>query len=372
MARTRTYRDAASRWAGVGPYYAMFPVAFADRVIRTYTAPGGAILDPFAGRGTAVFSAATHERLAVGIEINPVGYVYGRAKLNPAPQEHVERRLEEIGALAEQFRQPAARLPRFFHRCFARDVRRFLLAARANLDWRRNRVDQTVMALLLVYLHGKHGAALSNQMRQAKSMSPQYAIRWWDERDLNPPDINPVSFVKARLSWRYAKGLPEAAGGRMYLGNSLRLLDRLRPQVEDGAAPRAQLLFTSPPYCGVTNYHYDQWLRLWLLGGPPHALRNGNGRRGKFEHANRYRELLKRTFVKAGRLLTPDATVYVRTDSRDFTRRTTIAVLREVFPDKNLRQIRRPLARPSQTQLFGEASGPHEKNGEVDIVLRAL
>ena len=28
------------------------------------------------------------------------------------------------------------------------------------------------------------------------------------------------------------------------------------------------LFFTSPPYYGVTNYFYDQWLRFWLLGGP--------------------------------------------------------------------------------------------------------
>ena len=32
-----------------------------------------------------------------------------------------------------------------------------------------------------------------------------------------------------------------------------------------------------------TNYHYDQWLRLWLLGGPPNAARIGGRHRGKFE-----------------------------------------------------------------------------------------
>lgn len=89
----RTYEQAASRWAGVGPYYAMFPVAFADEVVRTHTHPGEVVLDPFAGRGTAVFSAATQNRLAIGIEINPVGYVYARAKLSPATRNEVELRL---------------------------------------------------------------------------------------------------------------------------------------------------------------------------------------------------------------------------------------------------------------------------------------
>lgn len=348
----------------------MFPVAFADEVVRTYTRPGEAILDPFAGRGTAVFSAATQDRSAIGIEINPVGYVYAKAKLNPVSQEEVELRLDELGDLATQFKHEARALPRFFHRCYSRRVRRFLVAARANLDWRRDKVDQTVMALLLVYVHGKIGAALSNQMRQTKSMSPQYAVRWWDEHELDPPDIDPVAFIKARLPWRYAKGTPEASRGRMYLGDSIEKLARLRQHVVDGLLARANLLFTSPPYHAITNYHYDQWLRLWLLGGPPNALRNGNGRGGKFEAHEGYRKLLERVFTQAVPLLEEDAIIYVRTDSREFTYRTTLAVLRTVFPDKRVAEVRRPMLRPSQTRLFGEGSGPAETNGEVDLILR--
>lgn len=370
MPVARTFQNAASRWAGVGPYYAMFPVAFADEVVRTYTRPGHVVLDPFAGRGTAIFSAATQDRSAIGIEINPVGYVYAKAKLSPATQDEVERRLDELGDLATQFKDEARRLPRFFHRCFSHQVRRFLVAARADLNWRREKIDRTAMALLLVYLHGKLGTALSNQMRQTKSMSPQYAIRWWDEHGHEPPDVDPVAFIKARLPWRYAKGAPEASGGRMYLGNSIKKLARLRQDVTVGLLARANLLFTSPPYHAITNYHYDQWLRLWLLGGPPNALRNGNGRGGKFEARAAYRLLLERVFTEAVELLDEDATIYVRTDSREFTYRTTLAVLRRTFPDKRLVEIRRPMLRPSQTRLFGEGSGPAETNGEVDLILR--
>ena len=176
----------------------------------------------------------------------------------------------------------------------------------------RNRVDLTVAALLLVYLHGKIGSALSNQMRQTKSMSPQYAERWWDEHDLDPPDVDPVAFMKARLSWRYAKGTPRGLSGRMYLGNSIEKLERLRQAIEDGSRAKANLLFTSPPYRAITNYHYDQWLRLWLLGGPPNALLNGNGRGGKFEGRDSYRRLLECVFAGAARVLEDDATVYVR------------------------------------------------------------
>src|SRR5262249_52409471 len=55
-------------WAGVGPYYAMFPAEFADQVIAKHTKEGDTALDPFAGRGTAVFSAATQGRRGIGVE----------------------------------------------------------------------------------------------------------------------------------------------------------------------------------------------------------------------------------------------------------------------------------------------------------------
>jgi DNA methylase len=371
MRRGRTYQTATSRWAGVGPYYAMFPVEFADQVVQTYTQPGEAIIDPFAGRGTAVFSAAAQRRRAIGIEINPVGYVYAEAKLSPANREEVELRLDELGERAAQFTDDADRLPRFFHRCFSPRVQRFLLAARADLNWRRDKIDRTVMALLLVYLHGKMGAALSNQMRQTKSMSPQYAIRWWRENSSRPPDLDPVEFVKARLAWRYAKGVPEAQCGQMYLGNCLEKLSQIRERVEEGSLTRAKLLFTSPPYYAITNYHYDQWLRLWLLGGPPNALRNGNGLGGKFESRDGYRRLLERVLSETSQLLEEDATVYVRTDAREFTYHTTVEVLRSTFPDKQLDEVRRPMLRLSQTRLFGEVRGQDrvEHNGEVDLIL---
>ena len=98
----------------------------------------------------------------------------------------------------------------------------------------------------------------------------------------------------------------------MYLGNSIEKLERLRQAIEDGSRAKANLLFTSPPYRAITNYHYDQWLRLWLLGGPPNALLNGNGRGGKFEGRDSYRRLLERVFAGAARVLEDDATVYVR------------------------------------------------------------
>ncbi len=110
----RTYQTGADRWAGIGPYYAMFPVAFADSVVSKFTQPGDVVLDPFAGRGTSVFSAAVQHRIGLGIELNPVGWVYARTKLNPAGREAVEDRILELGTRAECFGHAAEELPEFF------------------------------------------------------------------------------------------------------------------------------------------------------------------------------------------------------------------------------------------------------------------
>lgn len=359
------YGTAAARWAGVGPYYAMFPVAFAEKVIIRHTAPGDVVLDPFSGRGTAVFSAAVHGRRGLGMEINPVGWVYSQAKLSPASQESVAERLGEIAAISRRYRTAARNAPLFFRCCYQENVLEFLIAARTHLDWKNRKTDRTAMAFLLVNLHGKRNDSLSNQMRQTKSMSPAYAIRWWRERDMRPPEVEPLEFLTKRMEWRYAKGIPELVDSRVYLGDSAKILPRV-PRYWANRHKRARLLLTSPPYYGVTNYHYDQWLRLWLLGGPPTSRRIKGMHRGKFESKPQYRQLLLDVFGGSKRLLRRDGIVYVRTDRRELTLNITREVLREIFPNHQLRCKTRPYVRPTQTRLFGHAE---PRLGEIDLIL---
>ncbi len=359
------YDTAVSRWAGLGPYYAMFPVEFADHTVEYYTSSGATILDPFAGRGTAVFSAASKSRYGMGVELNPVGWVYTQAKLHAAPKDDVIERLREIGRLAAR-RKSKPCLPVFFSWCFSRRVRQFLLTARKHLEWRHSRVDCTLMALLMVNMHGKREASLSNQMRQTKSMSPDYAVNWWKEHNLRPPKVDPVEFMERRIKWRYAKGSPVTNGSFVYLGDSTVRLRDLKVRASELSLPAATLLLTSPPYCGVTNYHYDQWLRLWLLGGPPNALAVSGRHKGKFVDQQKYKKLLFDVFDRAKPLLHKDAVVYVRTDHRELTLKITIDVLREVFPKKRLFQYHRPVEKQTQTHLFGNKI---KKSEEVDVIL---
>jgi hypothetical protein len=359
------YETAESRWAGVGPYYAMFPVEFADHVIKEYTSAGASMLDPFAGRGTSIFSAAIKGRNGMGVELNPVGWVYSQAKLNAANKGYVIERLKEIGRLADR-RSAKPRLPVFFSWCFSQPIQRFLMTARKHLNWRQCRVDCTLMALLLVNMHGKREASLSNQMRQTKSMSPEYAVKWWKERGLRPPKVDPVEFMEKRIEWRYAKGVPETNNSFVYLGDSTARLPHVQKRAKELSLAPATLLLTSPPYCGITNYHYDQWLRLWLLGGPPNSFVVSGRHKGKFYDQQKYRKLLLDVFSGARPLLDKEAVVYVRTDHRELTLKITTEVLQEVFPTKRMFQRHRAIDKPTQTHLFRNKI---EKSAEVDLVL---
>ncbi len=343
----------------------MFPVHFADHVVQKYTSPGETILDPFAGRGTAIFSAATNGRNGMGVELNAVGWVYSQAKLDSAAQDDVIARLREIGRLAAR-RTAKPRLPVFFSWCFSSTVQQFLLTARKHLQWRQNRVDCTLMALLLVNLHGKREASLSNQMRQTKSMSPVYAVNWWKQRKLHPPAVDPIEFMEKRIKWRYAKGVPSKTDSFVFLGDSTIRLRHVQERATRLFLPPATLLLTSPPYCGITNYNYDQWLRLWLLGGQPNALAVCGRYKGKFADQQKYKNLLLSVFDRAKHILHKDAVVYVRTDHRDLTLNITTDVLKEVFPKKRIFRYSRRVEKPTQTHLF---KNKVEKSAEVDIVL---
>ncbi len=357
-----------ARWASFGPYYAMFPVSFAREVIAKHTRLGDAMLDPFAGRGTSLFCALESNRAALGIELNPLGWIYGRTKLFPSPVEQVVSRIGKISKAAKSFAADADQLPKFFHLCYAPRVRSFLLAARSLLRWRSKQLDRTAMAFILVHLHGKiersgRPSALSNQMRQTKAMAPDYSIKWWREnRFETPPDLDPASFLIERILWRYAKGAPAWNEEAMQRGDCRSVMQRKLAR----DCGRFSLMFTSPPYRGVTSYYYDQWLRFWLLGDAEHPVRNDKPWKTKFEGEKRYAQLILQSFAASRRLLSKDAVIYVRIDARPESFNVTRAALEQLFRSKRMNCVPAPYTRATQTALFGDRAS---KPGEMDIIL---
>ncbi|MBR5920507.1 MAG: site-specific DNA-methyltransferase [Bacteroidales bacterium] len=368
---TKKNKTAESAWAHFGPYYAMFPLSFAFNVVNKYSKEGDIVLDPFAGRYTSIYAGAVLNRKGIGVEINPVGWLFGNAKLHPAEKEDVVLRLAEIYRRRNYFKKKAREMPEFYHMCFCDEVLKFLLSARKNLDWQNNQIDATLMAFLLVYLHGKKGQSLSNQMRITKSMGMDYSIGWWKKNGMEePPQINPFDYMLGRINWRYKNGIPCVGASSVILGDSTIELDNVSNMIKENNE-KVSLLFTSPPYCAITDYYADQWLRLWLLGGSERLVYSKEKYKGRFDKRDDYYELLDNVFSKCSKLMSDDAIVFVRTDARKFTLEATLEVLKKNFPDysvsKRLSKLKK--GSMSQTALYGNKSS---KPAEVDIIMKRI
>ena len=152
---------AAHRWYGFGRYYAMFPPSFAYDAISGLTRPGEPVLDPFCGRGNGPFTATVLERPALGIDVNPVAWLFTAVKLDPeANRDRLLRRLQEIERVTRS--QDRRGRSRFERMAWAPNVRAFLKAARRELDWRHSVTDRTLMAFIALHMQDKLGTGLSN------------------------------------------------------------------------------------------------------------------------------------------------------------------------------------------------------------------
>ena len=331
----------------------MFPVDFVRHTIEAFCPAGGAVLDPFCGRGTVPFVARASGRESLGIDLNPVGYVFSSAKADP--ETHADSVVSRIQAVAHGVRAGDLIPENEFQRwAWCPEALGFLRSARRNLDWMTDRTDRTLMSVILVHLHGKAGNAISNQMRQTKGMAPDYSVRWWQERSMYPPNIDPVAYFEAKVRWRYRHGIPTGPDARIVLGDSRSALPC--------AQRRYDMLLTSPPYCKVTNYRVDNWIRLWMLGEAPLPSWEVSQRYG---HRENYSALLRDVFGASARVLSPEATVYVRTDARSFTLNATAGVLKAQWPGRTL-LARHGRPKRSQTAHYGDES---LKPGEVDLLL---
>ena len=112
----------------------------------------------------------------------------------------------------------------------------------------------------------------------------------------------------------------------------------------------------------------DQWLRLWLLGYGLKPKSQKEKYKGRFLSKDNYIQLLKNVFFNSSKLMKKNSVVYVRTDEREFTFKTTKDILLKCFPNHKMSIIKRPFPSKTQTKLFGNKS---EISGEVDIILKS-
>ena len=334
----------------------MFPQGFIHDAVVNLTRHGEPVIDPFCGRGNGPYAATVLGRPSIGIDVNPIAWLFASAKLDPAHStDEVIARLSDVA----RARRPSDRRGRnqFEQMAWSPAVRAFLKAARRELNWRNSIIDRTLMAFVTLHMQDKIGDGLSNSLSPTIAYSPTYAVGWWTSHGLcKPPEVDPVAMLEAKIRRRYKFGVPVQAHGVAVLGDSRIELARLEPT-------RAALLLTSPPYCGVTDYWNDHWIRLWMLGFP---FRKVWRKTARFQDQAEYQEMVTRVFTESKRHLKRNAAILVRSDQRKRTADMCVAALREAWPQRLL------LARPTTAPHPG-ISVHHGRGGrqakEIDLLM---
>jgi hypothetical protein len=287
----------------------MFPEAFVRRNVLAWSKREDVILDPFSGRGTTVFESLLNGRKAIGCDTNPVAVCLSKAKANPPGLEAIAARLSELESKSRRFtaRAPEAQ-DEFFKLCFHEETLRQILFLKENLAWRTSPVDCFIAALSLGCLHGEsHRTALcfSNRMPRTISTKPAYSVRWWQKNGCVPPERNAFSILSACAQYRYQSPVP-AIKGRVVECDARKAASMLRSY-----KGRVKLVVTSPPYLDITDYHEDQWLRLWFLGGPAKPMA-GQGKDDRHRIVEYYWQFLREAWAGIAPLLQESAHVVVR------------------------------------------------------------
>ena len=324
------------RFHSICPYFAMFPETFVDKHLAA-TRFDGVVFDPFCGRGTTVFQSLIRNRKAAGCDVHPVAYCITGAKSDPPTRYQVVERLSSLEDESVSFRatDEDGELAEFFSHCFYPETFNQICFLRKRLDWRNNCVDRFIAVLSLAALHGESHRSpnyFSNRMPRTISTKPAYSVRWWREKGYEPPPRDVFSILRYMNDYRF-RTAPPTRRGEVALSDARRAGDsfpHLARQVTD--------IITSPPYLNTTNYHEDQWLRLWLLGGGATANQlPGDGRHHSFE---KYCAFLVEAWAGVAPLLAAQARIVVRIGGRKLTKKKLLDALITVLENGTKRNVR--------------------------------
>lgn len=299
------------RFHSICPYFAMFPESFVAKHLAA-TKFNGVVFDPFCGRGTTIFESLIQERDAAGCDIHPVAVCVSGAKSDPPTRQEVLERLFRLEEDSVSFRdiEPEGELSEFFGLCFDSDTYTQVQFLRQSLSWRHDRTDRFIAALCLGALHGESHRSpnyFSNRMPRTISTKPGYSVRWWKKNGYRPPYRDTFRILRHMTDYRF-RTPPPRARGTVAMSDARRAASTF-PELLETVSD----VITSPPYLDTTNYHEDQWLRLWFLGSD--AIVNHAGGDGRHYNAVKYWTFLTEAWTGLAPLLAQESRVVVRIGS---------------------------------------------------------
>ena len=297
----------------VCPYFTMFPLEYPMRVLassRLCTYRRAVLVDPYCGRGTALYAARLLGVAAYGVDIAPVAVAVARAKLADTNVDEVLKLFDELLAETQTSAVPKGD---FWRLAFHLDTLRTVCRVRAGLPSRRCDAAAMLRAVMLGALHGpmaktpEAASYFSNQMPRTFAAKPQYAIGYWRRKGDVAPNVDVRAIVRKRLQRVFRKPIPEARTGvadvRCADSRTAAAFARLKAKITH--------VVTSPPYYGLRTYSQDQWLREWFLGGSDTV---DYGRAAGLDHSSpeAFSEELARVWNQIGDHASQRVRLYIR------------------------------------------------------------
>jgi hypothetical protein len=255
----------------VCPYFTMFPLDFPYNVLKS-AAKTDLVFDPFCGRGTTNYAARLRGLNSFGMDSNPMAKAIAEVKLFSAKPGHILNAAERILRSAETDAIPGGE---FWHLAYHPDTLNEICRFRNYFVQKvtLSNAEKALKALLLGVLHGPRTQTvpsyLSNQMPRTFASKPDYSVRFWRGRHLNPSYVNSIELIRRKSKYVFNEKSPAPVEGRIILGDS-------RRNLSDHIEERFNWVITSPPYYGMHSYEQDQWLRNWFLGGTEHVNYSAN------------------------------------------------------------------------------------------------
>lgn len=244
---------------GICPYYTMFPLQFPLDHLHDI-APGSWVFDPFCGRGTTAFAARILGLSSVGTDVNPVAIAISKAKMAKSTPSRIVNLAERILSTVPAEKRPPGR---FWELAYSEATLEKILKLKAGLRGTDNNTANALKGIVLGCLHGPRpktkDSYFSNQMQRTFAPKPDYAVRFWESRQLVPHDIDVLELIREKAIRFYSEEIPKTQ-------NKVILSDARESRI---VRTKFSATVTSPPYFGMDTYVPDQWIRNWFLGGPP-------------------------------------------------------------------------------------------------------
>jgi hypothetical protein len=282
----------------------MFPLAVPSRQLRGIESNEW-VLDPFCGRGTTNYAARLLGLPSVGVDSSPIAAAIAEGKMVNTSAEAIEGACLKILGSDSHVDTPEGR---FWELCYHPSTLKDILLLRTALLQNCDSPEHKALrALMLGILHGPRNKGipsyLSNQMPRTYAAKPDYAVRYWSERQLHPARVRVADLV-SRKARHYFASSPPNVPFKVICGDS-RSLDF------SALGARFSRIVTSPPYYGMRTYVPDQWLRWWFLGGPETVIyRDSN--QIKHSSPSEFVEQLASIWTSIARACLPGAKLMIR------------------------------------------------------------